>query len=165
MELNFDSRGNLKPYEIIKISFEDFQEVFVNSFDKDSRRHLLLEKYLNYLQDFSQILNGNFYQWIDGSFVTTKYNPRDIDLVSIIHFEDFEMNSKKISDKFVSLNARKLYVVDAYVVADYPESHPKYSFTHTDLLYWKDLFSQTKVNRAKRQYPKGFVQINFLKDE
>lgn len=49
MELNFDIRGNLRPYEIIEISLEEFKAIFVDSLDEDSRRHAIFEKYLTYM--------------------------------------------------------------------------------------------------------------------
>ena len=83
MVLNFDSRGYLKPYRKVELGFYDFKEVFVDSFDQTSTRHRIFENYLKFLQDFSREVSENFIQWIDGSFVTRKVNPRDIDFVSI----------------------------------------------------------------------------------
>ena len=45
MELNFDIRGNLKPYERIELSYEEFREFFVDSFEKDSTRYQIFEHY------------------------------------------------------------------------------------------------------------------------
>lgn len=165
MELNFDVRGNLKLYEIIELSMEDFKNIFVNSFAEDSRRHELFEKYLIYLDNFREVIRGDFFQWINGSFVTTKYDPKDIDLVSVIHYQDYEKNIEELRKRLTSSNARRLFEVDAYIVADYPESHKKYSFTKSDLVYWRNLFGQTKANRARKKYPKRFIQINFIADE
>jgi hypothetical protein len=36
MELQFDIRGNLMPNEIIDISWDDFKQVFVESFEETS---------------------------------------------------------------------------------------------------------------------------------
>ncbi len=57
------------------------------------------------------------------------------------------------------------YKVDAYIVANYPENHKNHIFTKSDLLYWRSLFGKTRVNRAKKQYGKGLIQLNFVKDE
>ena len=46
MELNFDIRGNLKPYEIIKVTKEVFRENFVESFVEEQVRLELFLKYL-----------------------------------------------------------------------------------------------------------------------
>ena len=165
MELDFDIRGNLKPYEVIEINLEDFKKIFVDSFEEDYRRHEIFEKYLIYLRDFQEILKEDFFQWIGGSFTSNKINPRDIDLITVIHYKDYNKNLEVISKKFASRNARKLYEVDAYVVPDYPKDHKRSSFTKSDLVYWRRLFGQTRLNRAKKQYEKGFIQINFRTNE
>jgi len=164
MKAEFDLRGNLKPYRIIPISYENFQEVFVASFDGSSSRHGIFKNYENYLQELQEILNHDFYQWINGSFVSNKGYPRDIDLVTIIDYRDYENQKENIERKFASRKARDIFKVDAYIVSQYPKKHPKYAFYQSDLAYWRNLFGKTRVNRAKKQFEKGFVQINFNKD-
>lgn len=161
MELNFDVRGYLKPYDIVELTLADFEEGFVKSFSPDSSRHQLFDQYKLYLKDLQTVINAPFYQWIDGSYVTTKYNPRDIDIVTMIPHQEFEAKEGILRHKFSGRNARNIYEVDAYLVAEYPENHVKHSFTRSDLLYWYSLFHKTRVNRAKKQYQKGFIQINF----
>ncbi len=80
MELNFDIRGNLKPYEIIEISLDMLKATFVDSFDKDSTRHELFSNYEAYMADLDKLITKDFYQWIDGSFISNKKNPKDIDI-------------------------------------------------------------------------------------
>ena len=41
------------------------------------------------------------------------------------------------------------------------ENHEKNIYTRSDLLYWRTLFGKTRVNRAKKQYEKGLIQLNF----
>ncbi len=45
MEPSFDIRGNLKPYERIKLDAQEFKSTFVDSFDEDSVRYDLFDKY------------------------------------------------------------------------------------------------------------------------
>lgn len=161
MKLQFDIRGNLLPYEITELSTEDFQNSFILPFQDDSTRNELFKKYLFYLNDLKELITHNFFQWIDGSFISQKKNPKDIDLVTIVDYRDYEKNISTLSQKFISFNARKGYGIDAYIVCNYPENHPKRFFTQSDLLYWMNLFEKTKVNKAKQQFKKGFVQINF----
>jgi len=164
MELSFDIRGNLQPYKVITISFEDFQQAFVDSFDPESSRHRIFENYMNYLQELQNILRYDFHQWVNGSFVSNKVHPKDIDLVTVIDYRDHEKQRKNIERKFISRKARDIFNVDAYIVPQYPISHIRHSFYQSDLAYWRNLFGKTRVNRAKRQFEKGFVQLNFKKD-
>jgi hypothetical protein len=161
MELSFDIRGNLKPYEVLRLEIPEFVSLFVDSFDPDSTRTNLYSNYKSYFSDLHQMLKYEFFQWIDGSFITTKRDPRDIDVVSFIDFKDYEEYTEIIDNRFSSKNARKIYGVDAYIVPKYPENHVRYAFFLSDFLYWRNFFGKTKVNRAKKQFDKAIVQINF----
>jgi len=161
MELNFDIRGNLKPYEVIKVTKEIFRAHFVDSFVDEEIRLELFLKYERYMSDLALLLSQDFYQWVDGSFVTNKRKPNDIDIVTIISHIDFEANKKLLEQNYTSLGARLNYNVDAYIIINYPKNHKKAFFTTSDLLYWRNLFGKTKVNRAKKQFEKGIIPLNF----
>ena len=87
MEFKYNIRGHLFPYEIIETNLDEFEREFVDNFEENSTRKEIFERYLNYLDVLQEICKEDFIQWIDGSFVATKSNPNDIDLVSIIPFE------------------------------------------------------------------------------
>ena len=59
---------------------------------------------------------GNFFQWVDGSFIgRSKENPRDIDLVSFVEYNKY----RKYYKDFEAL--KKLYPkIDSYSVPVYP---------------------------------------------
>lgn len=161
MELTFDIRGNLIPYEKLTLTLDEFKEIFVNSFDEDSSRTLLFENYLNYIKDFQEEVTTDFIQWINGSFATNKKNPKDIDFVTLINYEDYATNRLIIDDKYRLNKAKALYKVDAYTIEVFPEEHKKYLTSKSDLLYWNSWFSKTKRNRRKKSFPKGFIEIIF----
>ena len=90
MKLNFDIRGNLTPYERIALSYKEFVEFFVESFEKDSARYEIFEHYKRYTEEFQAKVTTDFKQWIDGSFVTNNKNPKDIDLINLVDYEIVE---------------------------------------------------------------------------
>ncbi|MEN0003351.1 MAG: hypothetical protein AAF798_04385 [Bacteroidota bacterium] len=161
MDIEFDRRGNVFPYAIIEIDLEQFEKSFVANFNSDSTRSSLFVNYQNYLDALKPFLTHDFFQWVDGSFVTKKDSPKDIDLISVVHYEDYEVNKVLLEKEFSSSAARKNFGVDAYIVSNYPANHPKHTFTKSDLLYWNDLFGRTRLNRAKKQFKKGIIQIDF----
>ncbi len=163
MELGFDERGNLKPYKINEISLIEFEATFVNQFISQSTRKDLFHNYRNYLNGIQDLLKNDFFQWIDGSFITQKVNPKDIDFISFIHFEDYKESKEVIEKKFSPQKARELYEVDAYIVPIFPETHPMYFCFQSDKAYWENLFGRTRINRAKKRFEKGIIQINFNK--
>ena len=142
MNFNFDIRGNLIPYELVETDYQTFREIFVESFDSDtSNRYEIFKNYEVYLEEINKITNHPFSQWINGSFVSNKPNPKDIDLVSILHFEDYQLNQENFERNLVGIHAREKYGVDAYVIPDFPTNHPNHVFSKSDKLYWRNLFS------------------------
>lgn len=164
MDLSFDIRGNLKPYEKMQIPPDEFREVFVTSFEVDSSRHQIFENYRKYTEAFKNQIKSEFTQWIDGSFVTNKKNPKDIDLVTLIDYQLYEKHEIVIKQDFIKEAVPKKYQIDAYLVVLYPEDHKFYSRTRSDLLYWEHWFTKSKLSKNKKRHPKGFVEIiyNYL---
>lgn len=78
MNLKYDNVGCLLP-GIYDLSLDEIEHEFVVG--KSKRRHDIFEKYkyhLNEIKDTNCCLN----HWIDGSFVTLKENPDDIDTLT-----------------------------------------------------------------------------------
>lgn len=143
------------------MSLQEFQINFVDSFSLDSKRHEIFLNYQRFLNDFSKEVTTDFVQWINGSFVTRKQNPRDIDFVTILDHVVFQEKERLIENKFRLLAAREIYSVDAYTIRKYPETHPKYNICRDELVYWNHWFSYSKKNQAKKKFSKGFVEIIF----
>lgn len=153
------------PYEKIELSLEEFQSFFVENFEGQNEiRSEIFENYQSYMEDFAEQISEDFIQWIDGSYISTKTTPRDIDFVMLIDYETFERHEGLIENRFRRHKAKQKYgKVDAYTVKMYPQSHERYFVTEYDLVYWRGLFSETKRNRAKKKFPKGFIEIKFGK--
>lgn len=96
--MNFDTFGNLLPYEIIHIDSTRFETIFVDNFSISTSRRSIFNNYLAFTEVLKNNLQTPFYQWIDGSFVTSKQNPNDIDIVTFIPYLEYEktlVNYKK----------------------------------------------------------------------
>jgi len=161
MTVKFDRFGNLYPYKKIEMSLSEFESTFVKHFDSDSNRHLIFENYLNYLSDFKKQITPDFTHWINGSFVSNKQSPGDIDFVNIVDSETVFKKKELIENNFINAGVLKKYQIDAYLVIQYPETHSHFIRTQSDLLYWNDWFSKTKMNNLRKRFPKGFVEIKF----
>lgn len=99
-QLNFDEYGNLTPYKIMEIDLATFEAYFVTAFPKSKTRKRLFENYLRYIYRFQDKVFPFFEQWINGSFVTKKENPKDIDLITFLDYKIFEKRGDKVLDKF-----------------------------------------------------------------
>ena len=100
MKLNFDMKGHLIPYERIKLNIKEFENFFIDQFDSESSRGIIFESYLRFVNDFQSEITPQFTQWIDGSFVTQKSNPRDIDFVTLIKHDTYKHKRHQIDSKF-----------------------------------------------------------------
>lgn len=163
MEIDFDIRGNLRPYEKISISLDGFKTYFVDNFaNENQRRAEIFNDYLSFIQSFQQEVTGDFTHWIDGSFVTKKKLPGDIDFVTLLNYKIYEKSEALIENKFRRQAARDAFgSIDAYVVKMYPSTHSRRWVSEYDLVYWRRWFSETKKNRAKKRFSKGFIEIQF----
>lgn len=163
--LRFDEKGFLYPHEKVKLTLEAFEAIFVTSFSQSTTRRQLFENYLIYVQDFKTLLTPNFTQWINGSFVTRKTNPRDIDMVTLIDYRTDSEKEKTIATRFVNKKAIELFGVDAYTLTVFPDDHRQNIQTHSDMLYWNDWFGRSWSNRTGNRYPKGYVEIQFTENQ
>ena len=145
--LTFDEDGYLTPDEPIEVDFE----TFIREFVINEHRADIFTEYRQMLTDLSSLSPGAFYQWINGSFVTRKARPKDIDVATFL--------SQQIYDEFEPLFRElrlKYPKVDAYFVKVYPEGHPRGFITEFDQIEWRHLFSTDRRRRRK-----GFIHINF----
>lgn len=158
--LQFDSKGNLKPYQPIRCTLNEFKKHFVAGIDSDTRK-VNFEKYILYSDDLKALLGGvEMRQWVNGSFVTKKKNPGDIDLITFLD----SAGIKKLGNKLVDFRASgswTAYGVDAYLLENHPEGSKNFRFTEADMAYWQNLFSKTRTNRRGNKYPKGFLEIMY----
>ena len=112
--MEFDSLGNLFPYKVIEINLEEFERLFITNFPNSESRNRLFQNYLSYIRKIKNEIDSTFYQWIDGSFVTSKLNPNDIDLVTFLNFEIYENNLPKLAD-FQGYKLKKEQNLDCYL--------------------------------------------------
>ena len=145
--INFDNKGNIFPYEITETTFEIFQEVF--SFNE--HRKAILQEYVEFCSVLKSIQTGEFFQFVDGSFVTQKQYPKDIDIVTFMDADFFNKNAVKL------LNLRDNFEkIDCFFVPNHSPEHPHYFVTQFGLFEWEQLF-----NTDREYHPKGIIKITF----
>ena len=155
-QLEFNENGYLKNdfYEIDLLTFEDY---FVKAFPFSTTRQHLFENYLAYIEDFKRDVFPYFEQWIDGSFITQKENPKDIDIVTFLDYKVYELRGEPFMDRFWSFSLEK-QGIDAYIFKTYPTSHKLFpSFLEIER-YYQNLFSSDRIDRTK-----GIIKLKFEK--
>lgn len=156
--ITFDIYGNAQPNGVLKLSYNNFKDIFVLDFDDSKTRLTISKNYEKYLADFKKEINIAFKNWIGGSFISTKMNPNDIDVVNIFQYTDEINKNVQALIKFLNYgNSLESYMVDGYFVPIYPINDPRYALTEDALNYWSEWFGHDKENR-----PKTVIEISFL---
>jgi hypothetical protein len=146
--IQFDNRGFLKPNAAIETDFRTFEETFVFN----PHRQQLFEQYLNYLNELKKIVKTPFEQWIDGSFVSKKPIPNDIDILSFIPSPIYSLEETRLYE----LKQNSKPTIDAYYICQFPENHRRFVETNGDYYYWLNQFT-----KDRRKNSKGFIKILF----
>lgn len=156
--LIFNNSGLLVPDKKIVSNIDELEYHFVDQISSKKRKKIF-ENFQKYNEDFKEHCELKVLtQWIDGSFVTRKQNPGDIDLVTFINTKEIQRIGNKIYD-FVFPNSEKIYGVDGYVVEVYPKDHKENFKTISDSAYWNERFTKTRRNRTGNKLSKGFLEI------
>ncbi len=156
---NFDENGYLLPYEKINIEPDIFliEKYFVDDFANSLTHRKLFNNYLKYIHEFRNKITKNFTMWVNGSFISTKQNPKDIDFVVFLDYEIYEIHDKELHN-FWSF-ALENEGLDAYLVKIYPELHPKYYTYLESMQYWEKIYKSKPIQNTA--YQKGFLALSF----
>jgi hypothetical protein len=161
MDISFDKQGNLFPPKIMEVDWDTLVENFINYFPKSSSRKQLLLNLERFIRRVQADITTDFTVWIDGSFISQKLNPNDIDAVFWIPFEIAERKKSILDNQFFTKTTKNTLGLDFYYAIEYPEYHKRHFLTHLDKLYWEDVYGHTRQNENGFQYSKGFLLLKF----
>ena len=130
------------------MSFSDLRQrltrLLVEPFPNQARRELLLDNLFVLLEKIEAEGGASIFSefWIDGSFVTKKEEPNDIDIV-VIHATGIQLSRELVdSDSWYSRYRCDIHYVE---FGDRPTKG-----------YYQDCFGSDRDN-----YPKGIIRIRF----
>ncbi len=152
---DFKDDGNLNP-GIHKYTFAKFEKQFVLDFITSETR---LNIYENFRKWFEQLLkiSAPKYMWLNGSFLTKKINPNDLDLVVFYYPEDISASVAGKLGSFIHESAKQ-YFCDAYFCLSLRHLNEvqKSQFGNYEIMetYWMGQFGFDR-NRI----PKGIIEI------
>lgn len=159
--LQFTPDGFLTPVGKITSDLTTLEQVFVKDFPKSTTRQYLWANYMAFIEQFKRVVTNNFVQWINGSFVTKKENPNDIDLVTLIDYRIFEtMEATRSLEPFWSYNLEK-QGLDSYLLGVYPTKHPEFPVYQYHLNNWLIKYTNAKVENKPVVNVKGYVELIF----
>jgi hypothetical protein len=130
-----------------EMSRRELRQLCVEQFGHSTRRAKLFVELSDFIDDFSEIV-PSFLCYIDGSFITTKLDPDDIDLHVVIEREVFESLSEQVKRQIEDeseLNSDYTYLF-VTVIIRYEYGHEYYRSSCKDEELWMDFWS---VGREK----------------
>ena len=154
-DLQFDENGFLTPYNPVSSDLNTVKRVLVDTFPTSTTRRPIFERYLTLNARLLTLMPDGFTQWIDGSFVSRKINPNDIDVLTFIDtalFDQHEPAVRALRTEFATGAGR----VDVRTIRVYPEGHPRRNWYESDRVQW--LFDWSRTNNKPRQQ-KGFIEL------
>jgi hypothetical protein len=161
----FDELGNLKGNKIHTISIVDFEKHFVSYTSNSSNRTLIYKDFIDLITAVKTIVNANFYILVDGSFVSNKESPNDIDFVFVIPVNLLEnkLFLEQLKKHFYTLKNKKNSVLDFYIIPDAIENSTDDFRLKTEslLTYWTGFFGKTRKDEFGKQQEKGILKIEF----
>jgi len=156
--LKFDEKGHLVPYEIIETTWEDFTGVFVKGMQNRRHRSKLLENYEAYLLEIRQNVSAAFFQWVNGSFVTQKKLPGDIDMVTFLPYDLMVKNGSFVEQ--MRRTSKSRFNIDGFFVPVAKWNHRFYESCQREEQRWRTLFGSSREG-----LPKGIIKLNLQHDK
>ena len=154
---DFDEHGFL-PDGVHNCNDEEFEQRFVDEFSESETRPRLHQG-LRALREEVVKHGPPGVQWVDGSFVTTKLNPGDIDIVTFMDLERLNALSRDDQAAVERLVkgrecTKAAYGCHTFLVPSCEPNHPFFPKFEQRRRYWRKWFGRTRQGR-----PKGFVAM------
>lgn len=157
MSLAIPSGSDRLPPGRHQATVAEVEAAFANAYPSSASRGPLFEQWRLLSAAIERIVEIQD-QWLDGSYVTTKENPADIDLVS--HFDGPALDALDPIEKTLLIGlihghqSRDIHACDSFYIAIYPAGHPARAQYEAALRYWDNLFG-----RHRDGDPKGYVEV------
>ena len=147
------------PLGMHRVSVDEFREHFVDAFPESKTRARLFVRWERHRAALVSILPIKA-QWIDGSYVTNKPDPRDVDLVTVMDGLLFEALAPALQDMAGALldgkKTKAIWGMDSYPVFEFPAGHPAKAATDAAAVEWR---SQWQGDRDHDGFVKGFLEV------
>lgn len=163
MNLQYDSNGYLVS-GFHKINIPTFIENFVDSYPTSKTRREIFEGYCKYCRILSTFNFVNK-QWINGSYVTKKLDPNDIDIVYIVDSKAIDSNKflisyiKKLKSDYDTVWEK--YKCDTHFITEYPEGDYRRMMFEKSAAFWTDV-KEGKYTNDRYDVSKGIVELEFI---
>jgi len=133
-----------------QMSLLELRKLCVNAFPLSTTR----SKIMNGLEKIVEKLRSNSIQgeiWVDGSFVTAKINPEDVDIVLRCPADFYDNCTQKQRDTvdWLTPNLKNTHLCDSYHFMEWPEGNPNYWLGECMYSYWMKQFGFSRGSEMK----------------
>lgn len=137
------------------MSLEQIKETCVTNFPLSSTRERIMIS-LESLVTELETHNVRTEVWIDGSFLTEKTNPEDVDLVLCTDGQVYDQGTQEQRTLLESINGNLKATLncDSYIFLEYPKEHHLYEIGAEMREYWLRQFGT-----SRRDEPKGIALL------
>lgn len=150
------------PQGIHDANVADLEARFVTPFPQSHRRQQILNEFRMFRASLSAEIPIRA-EYLDGSFVTGKPDPKDLDVSFWLSPDDLDalgpVAAANVANLFNTAKSRRL---DVYVVPDCPQGHPRYRDFEMMMWtehYWSRCRDASGLMLSPHQYRKGFVRM------
>jgi hypothetical protein len=147
----YDSKGYIQPPQIHPSTPERLRFRHVQEFPSSAKRPAIYAGWLKYIAEFSAEVAPRFCQLVGGSFLTTKEEPNDIDVVNFVPAENYSAVVNRFDEEGGS---KDTFLVDGRTIAVYPEDSPMNQLTQMQLNHWSKIFGHDRHG-----HPKGMLRM------
>lgn len=146
----FNEDGNLQP-GIHNYTVEEFERQFVNPFKYSDTRQDIYNNLSLWIHKLSNVVIPQFI-WLDGSYLTMKINPNDIDLVVFYKPEDIPDEETAMKLKHIINNESRSLRCDSYLCYTLEHIANKKNIPNDLIMlqtYWMGQYGFDREKRAK----------------
>ncbi|MGO8881862.1 MAG: DUF6932 family protein [Desulfomonilaceae bacterium] len=164
---DFDN-GGLLPAGVYVCDEETLYDSFVASFQASVTRADIYTGFTGWRRVAYNLVEFVVH-WVNGSFVTNKTNPNDIDVISFYDTDYFNrLDEDKRKEIIRILNGRENtkpdYRTHSFMVLSCPLGHPVFTIFERERLFWRKWWSRTYIidsfgQRISSGRVKGFLQM------
>lgn len=135
---------------------EEIEARLVQPFAASSNRRQLYDAWRTRRTTLFDIVTVQM-EWVDGSFVTTKHSPADIDLVTFIHAQDIEdlsIDDRRAVSDLTQGDGPRQVGCHSFLVVVFPENHHGYDSYLKSRGYWDVWWSRQRTGQEK-----GYLEV------
>jgi len=130
------------------------RERFVDEVPASRWRRVLFEAYRWHVGALGRIVAEPVEEWVNGSFVTWKFEPNDIDFVAFVPIAAIDQmraaDRADLDELFMGPSTPRLHLLHAFLVATYPRGHPMKPLEEEARQYWLDAFGRDRETHAAK---------------